>query len=414
MRASVAERFDDHDRQAGGVTMRAVHVEQEATESRTDAAAEVEVSVVIPCLNEEEGIVPVVEQARAGLEAAGLTGEVIVVDNASEDRSAELARAAGATVVYEPRRGYGSAYLAGLAAARGDYIVMADADGTYDLSNIGALVEKLRDGAGMVLGSRFRGTIHPGAMPWPNRYIGNPILTGMLNVLFGAHVSDAHCGLRAVRREVVPQLELSATGMEFASEMVIKAGKRHVRIEEIPIDYHPRIGESKLSRVSDAWRHVRFMLVHSPTFLFLVPGGLTALGGLVGLCILAAMPQLNDNWTGVSVGCAILFILGAGIIELGLFSRTYAVIYLGEHDRFLEDGWRRWRLEHGLAMSALVFLAGVGITLGSFFDGVKDPRLGILGLALVAVGAQGAFASFFLSILGLSRHAILRRQGAGA
>jgi len=392
-----------------------VQAEQESTgASVVPVTSEVEVSVVIPCLNEEAGIVHVVEQARAGLDAAGLTGEIIVVDNGSEDRSGELARKAGATVIDEPRRGYGSAYLAGLAAARGAFVVMADADGTYDLALIGSLVERLRDGAGMVLGSRFEGTIHPGAMPWPNRYIGNPILTGMLNLLFHARVSDAHCGLRAIRRDVIPQLELSATGMEFASEMVIKAGKRRMRIDEIPIDYHPRIGESKLSRFSDAWRHVRFMLVHSPTFLFLVPGAVTAFGGLVGLCILASLPRLNDNWTGVSVGCAILLIVGAGIVQLGLFSRTYAVVYLGEHDAFLENGWRRWRLEHGLALSAAVFLAGVGITLGSFFDGVKDPRLGVLGLALVAVGAQGAFASFFLSILGLSRHAILRRQGDGA
>ena len=388
-----------------------MHVEREATETPERAAgAGVEVSVVIPCLNEEAGIVHVVEQARAGLDAARLTGEIIVVDNASEDRSAELARDAGATVVFEPRRGYGSAYLAGLAAARGDYVVMADADGTYDLRLIGPLVERLRKGAGLVLGSRFQGTIHPGAMPWPNRYIGNPILTGMLNLLFHARVSDAHCGLRALRRDVIPQLELSATGMEFASEMVIKAGKRRVRIDEIPIDYHPRIGDSKLSRFSDAWRHVRFMLVHSPTFLFLIPGGLAALAGLVGLCVLAAFPGLPDNWTGVAVGCAMLLILGVGIAQLGLFSRTYAIIYLGEHDDMLERGWKRLRLEHGLALSAAVLLVGVGITLVSFFDGVKDPRLGVLGLALLAVGAQGAFGSFFLSILGLSRHAILRRR----
>jgi glycosyltransferase involved in cell wall biosynthesis len=392
-----------------------VHVEHEATEGRAGAvAADVEVSVVIPCLNEEEGIVHVVEDARAGLAAAGLTGEIIVVDNASEDRSADLARGAGATVVHEAHRGYGSAYLAGLAAARGAYVVMADADGTYDLHEIGRLVEQLRGGAGLVLGSRFQGTIDPDAMPWSNRYIGNPLLTGMLNLLFRTGVSDAHCGLRAIRRDVIPQLELSATGMEFASEMVIKAGKRRVRIAEIPIDYHPRIGDSKLSRFSDAWRHVRFMLVHSPTFLFLVPGGLTVLLGLAGLSTLASLPELSDNWTGVAVGFAMLLILGVGVVQLGLFSRTYAVVYLGERDEFLERGWKRLRLEHGLGLSTGVFLAGVGITLGSFFDGVKDPRLGVLGLALVTVGVQGAFGSFFLSILGLSRHAILRRRGTAA
>jgi glycosyltransferase involved in cell wall biosynthesis len=250
-----------------------------ASGSSAATGSDVEVSVVIPCLNEEAAIEQVVRAARSGLEAAGVAGEVVVVDNASEDRSAELARAAGAVVVYEPRRGYGSAYLAGLSAARGRFAVMADADGTYPLELIPAFVEKLRGGADMVIGSRFKGTIHPGAMPWPNRYIGNPILTGMLNLLFRSGVSDAHCGLRAIRRDVLPSLKLSATGMEFASEMVIKAGKRRLRVEEIPIDYRPRIGDSKLSRVGDAWRHVRFMLVHSPTFLFMIPGALATLGG---------------------------------------------------------------------------------------------------------------------------------------
>lgn len=261
----------------------------------------------------------------------------------------------------------------------------------------------------MVLGSRFRGTIEPGAMPWPNRYLGNPLLTGMLNVLFRSRVSDAHCGLRAVRRDVLPSLQLAATGMEFASEMVIKAGKRHLRIEEVPIDYRARIGDSKLSRFSDAWRHVRFMLVHSPSFLFILPGSACALTGLAGMIVLATMPSLGDSWTGVSVVFAMLTILGLGVIQLGLFARTYAVIYFGEHDERLERGWKRLRLEHGLALSGIAFAAGATITLVSFFDGVKDPRLGILGLTLTTIAFQGAFAAFFLSILGLSEHAILRR-----
>src|SRR5579862_517301 len=370
-----------------------------------DSARGLDVSVVIPCLNEAEGIVAVVTEAQEALRAAGLSGEVVVVDNASEDDSAELARGAGATVVLEPRRGYGSAYLAGLAAARGDYVVMVDADGTYPL-------ERLRGGADMVIGSRFKGGIEPGAMPWPNRYIGNPILTGMLNLLFRSGVSDAHCGLRALRREVIPRLQLSATGMEFASEMVIKAGKRRMRIEEVPIGYRVRIGESKLARFSDAWRHVRFMLVYSPAFLFVLPGGIAAAGGLVGLVVLGSMRHLSDNWTGVSVACAMLTILGVGVIQLGLFARTYGVVYLGEHDERLEHGWRRFRLEDGLALSGITLIFGVAITLTSFFDGIKDPRLGILGLTLTAVAFQGAFGAFFLSVLGLSEHAIISRKRA--
>jgi glycosyltransferase involved in cell wall biosynthesis len=387
-------------------------METAATEAPAspDSVRVLDVTVVIPCLNEAEGIVAVVKEAQEALRAAGLRGEVIVVDNASEDDSAALARAAGATVVTETRRGYGSAYLAGLASARGEYIVMADADGTYPLDRLGEFIERLRDGADMVLGSRFKGTIEPGAMPWPNRYLGNPLLTGMLNLLFRSGVSDAHCGLRAVRRDVVPDLQLSATGMEFASEMVIKAGKRRLRIDEVPIDYRVRIGESKLSRFSDAWRHVRFMLLYSPAFLFVLPGGLAAAVGFAGLIVLGSMRHLSDNWTGVSVMFAMLTILGLGVIQLGLFARTYAVIYLGERDEALERGWRRFRLEHGLAVSGVTLVLGLTITLVSLVDGIKDPRLGILGLALVAIAAQGAFGAFFLSILGLSEHAILHRR----
>jgi len=375
-----------------------------------DRSEEPEVSVVIPCLNERAAIVHVIEEARAALAAAGLTGEVLVVDNGSEDDSAELARGAGATVVFEPRRGYGSAYLRGLAAARGRYVVMSDADGTYPLDLLGAFVEKLRDGADMVIGNRFGGTIHPGAMPWPNRYIGNPILTGMLNLLFGSGVSDAHCGLRALRREVIPGLKLSATGMEFASEMVIKAGKRNLTVAEIPIDYQPRVGETKLSRGRDAWRHMRFMLVYSPIVLFAIPGGVATVGGLAGLVTLASWASLSEPWTGAAIAFAMLSLVGLGVIQLGLFARTYAVIYLGETDARLEAAWQRLRLEHGLALGAVVLLAGAGIAAVSLFDGVPDPRLGLLGLTLMAMAFQGAFGAFFLSILGLSEHAILRRR----
>jgi hypothetical protein len=389
-----------------------VHAPAEELAAAVQADAP-EVSVVIPCLNEEAGISQVVVEARDALAAAGIAGEVLVVDNASEDQSAELARAAGATVVYEPRRGYGSAYLAGFAAARGRYVVMADADGTYPLDRLGEFVDRLHGGADMVIGNRFGGTIDAGAMPWPNRYVGNPILTGMLNLLFGSRVADAHCGLRAFRRDVLPDLKLSATGMEFASEMVIKAGKRSLRVEEIPIDYRARIGESKLVRGRDAWRHVRFMLVYSPTFLFAIPGGLATVGGLLGLVVLAVWTSLGEPWTGVAIAFAMLAIVGLGVIQLGLFARTYAVVYLGETDQRLETAWRRFKLEHGLALTGVTLLVGAGIAAGSLFDGVPDPRLGLLGLTLMAIALQGAFAAFFLSILGLSEHAILRRREAG-
>jgi Glycosyl transferase family 2 len=381
----------------------------------TQAPAEgvLEISFVIPCLNEEEAIESVVRDALDAIAVLGVEGEVIVVDNASEDRSAELAAAAGATVVHEPRRGYGSAYLAGLPAARGRFIVMTDADRTYDLSSLPAMVERLRAGADVVLGTRFKGEILPGAMPWTNRYIGNPILTGMLNVIFGAHVSDAHCGLRALRRDAVPRLGLSATGMEFASEMVIKAAKQGLRIEEVPITYRPRVGESKLSRVPDAWRHVRFMLVHSATVLFVVPGVLAMLVGLAVLLPLAADRTLGEpSWTvPAAIAASFLVVVGAQVIQLGLYARTYAAIYLGDDEPVLERLWRRFRLEHGLAFSGALLVLGIALTLYAHFDDVSDPAVGLLGLTLVALGVQAGFSSFFLSILGLSEHAILRRRG---
>src|SRR3954451_512623 len=228
------------------------------------------VSVVIPCLNEEDNIERCVRLALETMESNGIRGEVVVADNASEDRSAELAAAAGARVIHEPRRGYGSAYLAGFAGARGRYIVMADADLTYDFAEIPRFVEHLEAGADLVMGDRMD-QIQPGAMPWLHRYVGNPILSGTLNLFFRTGVRDAHCGMRAVRRAVLPQLDLHATGMEFASEMVVRAAKEKLDIRQFPIEYHPRGGDSKLSTWRDGWRHLRFLLVHSPTHLFIIP-----------------------------------------------------------------------------------------------------------------------------------------------
>jgi glycosyltransferase involved in cell wall biosynthesis len=203
--------------------------------------AALQISVVPPCLN-EQGAARAVDQAWDGIHRSGRSGEVIVVDNGSSDRSDEVAAAHGAMVVLEERRGYGSAYLAGLDHARGDYVVMADADGTYPLGELPAFVHRLEQDADLVIGSRFEGTIHGGAMPWLNRFVGNPLLTGMLNLLLGVKVSDAHCGMRALRRDVLPVLDLHATGMEFASEMVFKAFRRGLRVSEIPVDYYARTG----------------------------------------------------------------------------------------------------------------------------------------------------------------------------
>ena len=201
----------------------------------------IKVSVVIPCLNEEASIERCVTEALEALDRQEWVGEVIVADNGSDDDSARIAKAAGALVVHEDRRGYGSAYLAGFAAAAGDYIVMVDADLTYDFSDIPRFVDELDKGADLVMGNRMKG-IEPGAMPWLHRYVGNPLLSGILNLFFSTGVRDAHCGMRAVRRDVLPNLDLRTTGMDFASEMVIRAAKEKVQIDQFPIEYHPRGG----------------------------------------------------------------------------------------------------------------------------------------------------------------------------
>jgi glycosyltransferase involved in cell wall biosynthesis len=376
-----------------------------------------EVSVVIPCLNEEAAVGVVVADAWTGIEQSGRTGEVIVVDNGSTDRSVELAEEAGARVVHEPRRGYGSAYLRGLAEAQGDYVVMADADGTYPLHDLPAFIDLLEAGDDLVLGSRFKGNIHKGAMPWMHRWVGNPVLTFILNVFFGVRVSDAHCGMRAIRRSAVQRLDLHATGMEFASEMILKASKRKLRVGEIPIDYQPRIGESKLNTWRDGWRHLRFMLLYSSTFLFLIPGFALLLIGLAIMLPLATGPvqAFGVTWyIHAMIAGSLATLVGAQIVQLGLFARSYALLYLNEHDPVMERLWTRVRLEHGLLLGAVLTLIGGGILVAIFaewasggFRALGRVHEALFGMTLVGLGMQTLFGSFFLSVLGLRKNLLL-------
>jgi glycosyltransferase involved in cell wall biosynthesis len=388
-------------------------IEQTTRDSVTErvGGGAVRVSVVIPCLNEAETIERCVAAARAALDGAGLAGEVIVADNGSTDGSADLAAGAGARVVHEPRRGYGSAYLAGFAAARGEYIVMADADLTYDFSDIPRFVAELDNGAQLVMGDRMD-NIQPGAMPWLHRYVGNPILTGVLNLFFRTGVKDAHCGMRALRRDILGVLDLRTTGMEFASEMVIRAAKAQLDIRQFPIEYHPREGESKLSSFRDGWRHLRFLLVHSPTHLFIVPGALmAALGTLVSLLVLAQVNVLGRTWDiHAMIGSALLMIVGTQVLALGLCAHAYGTYFMGEKDRWFDRMRARFRLEHGLALGggvifvALVLLGYiVAKWIGRGFGHLAEERLAVLGAALMIIGIQIFFSSFLLSILGLRR-----------
>jgi Glycosyl transferase family 2 len=388
-----------------------VRVQTEAASPEAESSAQaITVSVVIPCLNEAATIQECVARASAALDEGALAGEVIVVDNGSTDGSADLAQAAGARVVEEPRRGYGRAYLTGFGAARGDYIVMVDADLTYDFGEIPRFVHELDDGAELVMGDRMEG-IAPGAMPRLNR-IGNPILSGFLNMLHRTGVRDVHSGMRAVRRDVLPRLELRATGMEFASEMVIHAAKAGLDIRQFPIELHPRGGESKLSPLRDGWRHVRLMLVESPNFLFLIPGlAMIVVGTLAAITVFAHAPVFGHEFFvhTLIVACG-LVIVGLQVVGLGLCARAYGVYVLRDHDPWLERMQSRFRLEHGLLLGAVLFLVGLalgGVMVGKWaargFGTLSEERLAVVSVTFVIAGTQVFFTSFLLSIIGLKK-----------
>jgi glycosyltransferase involved in cell wall biosynthesis len=375
-------------------------------ESRTP-----EVSVVIPCLNEAGSIANCVLAARNALADGHYDGEVVVVDNGSTDGSGDLATAAGARVIDEPRRGYGNAYLTGLSVARGEYIVMLDADLTYDAGELPRFIAELEEGGDLVLGDRMKG-IQPGAMPWLHQHVGNPMLTGLLNRLFGTEVRDAHCGMRALRRDVLPRLDLRTSGMELASEMVIRAAKAGLDIRQFPIEYHRREGKSKLSTWGDGWRHLRYLLIHSPTHLFLIPGAAMAtLGTLIMAAVLTHISFLGHQWDiHALIGGALLLILGTQVIALGLCALAYGVYFMGERDEWFNRMRARFKLEHGLLLGGSVI--GLGVILGGVMVGIwidqglgslAEQRLAVMAATLITVGTEVFFTSFLLSILGLRR-----------
>ena len=369
-----------------------------------------QISVVIPCLNEAQSVGTCVEKALRGIAKTGLTGEVVVCDNGSDDGSAEIARAAGARVVEEPRRGYGSAYLRGFSEAKGRYFVMGDADNTYDFEDIQRFIEPLHEGrVDMVMGTRLKGEILPGAMPWTHRWIGNPILSTMLKILFRTSVSDSHCGMRSFTSEAYQTMGLHTTGMEFASEIVVNALRAKLRIDEIPIVYYPREGESKLEGIRDAWRHVRFMLLFSPSYLFLLPGLLLMAFGASTILLLGGGPRemFGRTWDFhvLLFGC-LAFILGYNLAIFDTlakrFSITFGFLQPGE---WLERRIRFFTLERGLMVGLLVFLLGAGLEAKIIWDWLQSGggdlmavRGVTLGMTAIVLGAQTIFASFLFSL----------------
>ena len=374
----------------------------------------IDVSVVMPCLDEAEGVGLCVEKALRTLAEMGVRGEVVVVDNGSTDGSPEIAEAAGARVVHERRRGYGAAYQRGFRSARGRYIVMGDADDTYDFTEIERFVAPLRQGCDLVMGDRLKGNILPGAMPWTHRWIGNPILSGLLRLFFHTRISDSHCGMRSFTREAVEKMDLRTTGMEFASEIVVKALRAGLEIREIPITYHPRIGESKLSGLRDAWRHFRFMLQFSPSYLFLVPGLLLMAAGGFLLLALAGGPRefFDRRWDfhPLLFG-SLMLILGYNLVVFDIVAKAFSMgAGLANPRQWLRRLMDAFSLERGVILGFLIFAAGFGIEGKIVLDWIRNglPELmavrGVtVGMTAIVLGVQTIFASFLVGLMQIRR-----------
>ncbi len=382
--------------------------------------APVEVSIVIPCLNEAATIAECVRAAREGLRAIEVDGEVVVADNGSTDGSLEIADSLGARVVHVEHRGYGATLLGGIAMARGEFVIMGDADATYDFRAIGPFVEKLRAGYDLVMGNRFAGGVEPGAMPWLNRRIGNPVLSGLGRLFFRSPVGDFHCGLRGFRREAMLALDLQSTGMEFASELVVKATLADLPITEVPTTLSRGTQGRKphLRPFRDGWRHLRFLLVYSPRWLFLYPGILLmALGAAATLWLLPGPRTVGDVTFDVQtlLFAAMTIVIG---FQAVLFSVLGKVFAWQEGLMPVGDRFRRLfgvvTLEVGLAVGLTLAFAGLAGSVYAFVRwsvvsfGELDPsqtlRIVIPSVTALILGAQITLASFFLSLLGIGRH----------
>ena len=372
----------------------------------------IDVSIVMPCLNEQATIGACIEKAQRTMKDLGTRGEVIVADNGSTDGSATIAESLGATVVHQPIRGYGAAYLAGIAAAQGKYIIIGDSDDTYDFTDLERFIEPLHNGYDLVMGSRFKGEILPGAMSWSHRYIGNPILSGILRWFFKTDISDAHCGMRAFTRDAYDKMALQTTGMEFASEMVVKAVQEDLKIYEVPITYYPREGESKLSSFRDAWRHLRFMLLLSPTHLFVLPGSLFFILGMLALLIMLPGPvQIGSHAYDIHVMTLAGFVtlLGYQVLSMGITARAYAVAArFVKKDNLIAGLYKVFTLERGIVLGVLLFLCGIAIDIWvawiwirGGFGPLNEIRAALFALVCMVLGVQTAFSSFLLSLFAI-------------
>lgn len=369
----------------------------------------VDLSVILPCRNEEEALPGCLNDIKKVLKEAGIKAEIIVSDS-SFDRSPEIAREFGVRLVKHDQAGYGRAYLEAFKEARGKYLFLADADATYDFKEIPSFLKQLKQGNDFVIGNRFAGKIDKGSMPWAHRYIGSPILSFLVRIFFKSKVTDIHCGMRALTKDALEKMNLQSTGMEFASEMVIKAGKNHLSIKELPINYHVRKGRSKLNTFSDGWRHLRFILLFSPLFLFFLPGLFLFLGGsFISFLIYFDLTIIGQQFFYHPLFLTIsLAIIGYQLIIFGFFTKVYAATHLGEENPWLNKLWRYLTLEKSIVLGLLFFVLGAivyGFIFADWatrgFGELHEVKRSLVALAFILIGIQTIFSSFMLSILGI-------------
>lgn len=368
-------------------------------------------SIIIPCMNEEKTIDAVIGKAVSTLKQEGLDGEIIVADN-STDSSREIAKKMGAKIVIPQKNGYGSACLEGFRHARGTYLILADADDTYDLSEMPKFLKPLlAKEADFVIGSRLKGEIKKNSMPWLHRYIGNPLLTGLLNWLFKLNISDAHCGMRAITRDAYEKLGMKSEGMEFASEMIIEAGRKKLRITEVPITYYPRQTPSKLHSWGDGWRHLRFMMLYNPTPFFYMPGLLLfILGAFMTLALVIRGNVETTSLHSFFLG-SMLAVIGTQMIATGIYMKIYGIL----HNKIEKTGITAklldyHSLEYGLVIGIALFFAGMVLGskilfkwISSGYGSLSEVGNAVISVVLAALGIQIIFSALIISIFMLDK-----------
>lgn len=368
-----------------------------------------ELSIIMPCLNEAETLAICIEKAQWYLNQYHIQGEVLIADNGSTDGSQDIAEKMGARLVHVPEKGYGSALMGGILAARGEFVIMADADDSYDFTSLNPFVEKLREGYDLVMGNRFQGGIKPNAMPFLHQYLGNPVLTWLGKLFFKSPCNDFHCGLRGFRKRAILALNLRTTGMEFASEMVVKATLNGLKITEVPTTLSPdgRSRKPHLRTWRDGWRHLRFLLLYSPRWLFLYPGFFLMIMGLITTIILLASPRVHSL-----LYSATAIIIGFQLLNFAIFTKVYAIQEgLLPHDKKFLKFQDLFSLEIGLIIGSILFITGFITSIFALFQweavgfGALNPvqtmRLVIPSVTAIALGLQIIFASFFLSVFQL-------------